>query len=327
MSKLKDVKITTPILLIGFNRPTVIQESFNFIRASKPQVLYVAIDFERAGVVGESELVQKVKEIVKDVNWDCKVFYKFNKINLGAEVTVSNAVSWVLESEETVIVLEDDIIAPKSFLYFAQQMLEQYKDQDDVYMISSNQFTPFKLEADYTFSIYGHTWGWATWRRAWNNFDLNIEVSNDYTEILDNSFYQFTSSERHYLKNRFEKMSSNEKGMSTWDLCWFYIRFINKGLTIVPNKNLSSNIGIYGLHATGFTETHFRDYDETFICKHFPNEIFRNVSYDLYHFKNYMNSDIAIIRRIWRRIKRISKIDKIFYNLRKKVYESKKQSI
>ena len=327
MDDLRHISITTPVLLIGFNRPNVIRESFAFIRASKPAILYVAIDQARDKIIGELQLVNEVKEIVQKVDWDCQVSYKFNETNLGAEKTVSQAVSWVLESQETVIVLEDDIIAPKAFLFFAQEMLKEHLNSEEVYMISSNQFTPYEVNTDYTFSIYGHTWGWATWRRAWDKFDLNIEVSNDYLEILDNSLYQFTGIERDYLKTRFEKMIINGKGGSTWDLCWFYIRFVNRGLTIVPNKNLSSNIGVYGLHATGITETHFRDYDETFICKNFPNEIFRNVSYDLYHFENYMNNDIAITRRIWRRIKRISKIDKIFFILRRKIYESKKQSI
>ena len=327
MNELGNISITAPVLLIGFNRPNVIRESFAFIRASKPAILYVAIDQAREDVIGELQLVNEVKEIVQEVDWDCQVSFKFNETNLGAEKTVSQAVSWVLESEETVIVLEDDIIAPKAFFLFAQEMLKKYLYSEEVYMISSNQFTPYKMTTDYAFSIYGHSNGWATWRRAWDKFDLDTEVSDVYLEILNNLQDQYSEGEIKFLINRFEKMKSYGIGGSTWDLCWFYTRFINRGLTIVPNKNLTSNIGVYGLHATGITETHFRDYDETFICSNVPEEILRDVKYDLYHFKNYMHYDNAIIRRIWRRIKRICKIDNIFFNLRRKMYESKKQSI
>lgn len=327
MNNLIGIKIFTPILLIGFNRPNVIKEAFAFIRASKPAILYVAIDQARSDVDGELQLVSEVKKIVQDVDWDCQVSYKFNETNLGAEKTVSSAVSWVLETEETVIVLEDDIIVPWSFLYFAQEMLEKYKNSDDVYMVSSNQFTPYKMDADYTFSIYGHTWGWATWRRAWNAFDLNIDVSSKYIEILEKGINQYTVEEQSFYKRRFEKMKSNGIGGSTWDLCWSYIRFINNGLTIVPKKNLSTNIGTYGLHAMGMAETHFLEYDENFVSRTHPHQILRNAAYDTYHFRNYINSNPGIIKRIWRRIRKISRIDLLFFSFKKRSYEAKKEKM
>lgn len=327
MNNLTDIKIITPILLIGFNRPKVINEAFAFIRACKPTVLYVAIDQARNDVDGELQLVNEVKEIVQDVDWDCLVSYKFNETNLGAEKTVSSAVSWVLELEETVIVLEDDIIAPLSFFYFAQEMLDKYKDSSDVYMVSSNQFTPYKMNADYTFSIYGHTWGWATWRRAWCKFDLNTDVSKKYIEILEEEANQYTLEEQSFYKRRFEKMKSNGLGNSTWDLCWSYIRFVNNGLTIVPKKNLSTNIGTYGLHASGMAETHFLEYDETFISKTHPKRIVRDAHYDTYHFRNYIDANPKMPKRIWRGIRRVFRIDMLLFSMRKMSYEAKKKKM
>lgn len=327
MNKLENLNIIVPILLIGFNRPDVIRESLNFIRAAKPAVLYFAIDQARDGIIGELELVNEVKEIVRNVDWECRVSYKFNESNLGAERTVSSAVSWVLDLEDTVIVLEDDIIAPMSFLHFAQDMLERYKDSADIYMISSNQFTPFRMDTDYTFSIYGHSNGWATWKRAWDNFDLNTGVSNEYLEILDDEYNKFSITERIFLVNRFEKMESYGRGKASWDLCWFYIRFINKGLTIVPKRNLSCNIGVYGLHATGICETHFREYDENFVCRNHPIGIRRNVEYDYHHFRTYMEENPNVLRRILVRLQKTLRIDILLLSLKRMSYEAKKKKI
>src|SRR5690554_2335775 len=116
-------KITTPILIISFNRPDIIKQTFEYIRKAKPTKLYVAIDGARREKEGEEKLVGQVKAVVENVDWECETHYKYNETNKGAEVTVSSAISWVFETEEYAIILEDDIVAPMSFLNFAQEML------------------------------------------------------------------------------------------------------------------------------------------------------------------------------------------------------------
>lgn len=119
--------IIIPILLVGFNRPNIISQSLEHIRKVKPTKLYVAIDGPRNNKPGEEELVNQVKSIVSNIDWNCEVYYRFSDKNIGAEVNVSSAVSWVLEHEEYVIVLEDDIILEYSGFLFMQEMLIRYK--------------------------------------------------------------------------------------------------------------------------------------------------------------------------------------------------------
>ncbi len=300
-------KITIPVLLIGFNRPEVIKQSFDYIRKAKPEKLYIMIDGAREGKIGEDKLVEEVKEVVKNIDWECEAYYKFNEKNMGAEITVSSGISWVFETEEYAIILEDDIVAPLSFFKFAQEMLEKYKHDDRIYMVSSCNQTPIKLpnNEDYLFSRYGHTWGWATWKRAWDKFDLNI---NDFDNYLSNSTLKSltdTRKERTYYKKLLTWMKNKGAGNNNWDYCWWYIRFKEQALSIVPRNHLSSNIGVYGLHARGQNESHYRPYDDEFIVTKYPKHIDRNVAYDKHHFKNHINKKKCLIVRMFNRIIRV----------------------
>lgn len=303
--------ITAPVLLIGFNRPDVIKQSLNYIREAKPQKLYVAIDGARKHKPNDDQLVEEVKQIVKNVDWDCETHYKFNNENRGAELTVSTAVSWVLEKEEYVIVLEDDIIAPMSFLNFAQDMLLKYASQDKVYMISGGQFSPINMpnNEDYLFSNYGHTGcGWATWKRAWSKFDLNINDFDSFVKSDDLDKLVQTKTEKKYWISVIKKMKRSGRGNNTWDICWSYIRFRDHGLSIVPRLNLTSNIGVYGLHSHGQTCGHFRPFDEDFTTTIHPNEIKQNIDYDIYHFENHIYRRPTLIQRAFGKILRILKL-------------------
>ena len=111
-----------PVLLIAFNRPDTTGIVFQKIREARPTKLYVAVDGPRQNKEGEDELVEEVKKIVNNVDWQCKVQYKFNQQNKGCEVTVSSGITWALSFEEYVIILEDDIVAPLSFFLFVQKM-------------------------------------------------------------------------------------------------------------------------------------------------------------------------------------------------------------
>jgi len=304
---MKNIIITKPVLLIAFNRPDTTKKVFQKIREAKPEKLYIAVDGARLVKNGESKLVEQVKEITKNVDWKCETHYKFNESNLGAEVTVSNAITWVLEKEEYVIILEDDIIAPFSFFQFAQEMLEKYKHHENIYMISSCNQTPMEIQnnEDYLFSKYGHTWGWATWKRAWERFDLYI---NDFDKYLDSDILNAltdTKAEKKYWYNLLKRMKYQGSGNNNWDYCWLYIQFKEQALSIVPKNHISSNIGIYGLHARGQTTSHYRPYDEHYIVKKHPIKVIRNIEYDKYHFNNHINKNTTFVKRLFIKIQLI----------------------
>jgi GR25 family glycosyltransferase involved in LPS biosynthesis len=292
--------ITVPVLLVAFNRPDTTRTVFQKIREAKPQKLYVTVDGPREEKDGEVDLVNKVKAIVQDVDWNCKTYYLFHEKNLGAEVTVSSAISWAFENEEYAIILEDDIVAPLSFFRFSNDMLIKYKDDERIATVTGCNFTPIKTtnNEDYFFANYGHSWGWGTWKRNWEMFDLNAEVSDehlkkDFLKKITNS-----KAEMNYYRKFFKRIKQNGPGNSTWDQIGFYVHRVKNSLSIIPRVNLTTNIGIYGLHAKGLTEHHFRPYDENFVVRKSPIEVIRNIEYDKHHFRTYINRKKSLYQRI-----------------------------
>lgn len=300
-----ETKITTPVLLIAFNRPDTTEQVFQKIREVQPKKLYVAIDGPRKNEVNEMKLVENVKQIVQKVDWECENHYMYNNENLGAEVTVSKAVSWALENNESVIILEDDIIAPKSFFKFAEEMLIRYKNNNQIAMISGMNTTPIQLKnnADYTFGIYGHIWGWATWKRSWDKFDLNINDFENYQHSNAIDHLVNNKKEKKYWHKIIRRMEKKGVGNSTWDYCWSYIRFKDQGLSIIPKTNLVTNIGVQGLHARGQSKFHFIPYDEDFIVNNHPLEIKRDIIYDNYHFKRHINRKSFIEKALFKALR------------------------
>ncbi len=304
---MKEIKIEVPVLVIGFNRPEVIRQSFEFVRQAQPAKLYVAIDGPRADKEGEADLVAEVKAIVQKIDWECETHYRFSSENKGAEVTVSSAIAWVLEQEEYVIVLEDDIIAPMAFLRFAQEMLIRYKNVPEIVTVSGCNFTPLSTpnNDDYFFAKYGHSWGWATWRRVWKDFDLYREIKKEHLKLKYLKTITNSKKEAKYYQKLFTRMRKRGIGNITWDYMALYtFRIMNK-MSIVPRVNLTSNIGIFGLHASGETEHHFRPYDANFVVKKHPEKIECWTEYDIHHFNAYIYKSNDLFRRIIRKIKKI----------------------
>lgn len=304
---MENIKIEVPVLVIGFNRPDVIRQTFDLVCQAQPLKLYVAIDGPRADKEGEANLVEEVKAIVQQVDWECETYYRFHTENKGAEITVSSAIAWVLEKEEYVIVLEDDIIAPVAFLRFAQEMLIRYKDDPRIAIVSGCNFTPIPTpnDEDYFFAKYGHSWGWATWQRVWEDFDLNREIKKEHLKLSFLKSITNLTKEAKYYRKLFKRMRKRGIGNNTWDYMALYtFRTMNK-LSIVPRVNLTSNIGVCGLHASGETEHHFRPYDANFVVKKHPEKIECWTEYDKYHFKTYIYHPKSLFKRIYHKLKRI----------------------
>jgi len=235
-----------PVLLLLFNRPHVTRLVVEAVRQAKPQRLYVATDGPRKGNQEDVENCEQVRQIATAIDWDCNVKTLFRKENLGCKKAVSEAIDWFFEHETEGIILEDDCLPDQTFFKYCQELLEYYRHDNQIMVISGDnfQFGRKRGEFSYYFSRYNHCWGWATWRRAWKFYDVNMELwpyirDNDYlVDILGNK------KAAHYWKNQFE-MAYNGK-IDSWDYMWTFSCWCQNGLSILPNINLVSNIGYGG---------------------------------------------------------------------------------
>jgi hypothetical protein len=232
---------STPVLFLVFNRPDTTRRVFEAIRQVKPSRLYIAADGPRGNRPGEGLKVQAVREyVMSSIDWECEVKTLFRDKNLGCKLAVSAAIDWFFENEEEGIILEDDTLPDASFFPFCAQMLERYRQDECVMMISGDNFLGGSVSTySYYFSKYCHIWGWASWRRAWKHYDVTMRLwpqlrANGFLKTLDRQ-------ERFYWRWCFDYVFSGR--LDTWDYQWVFACWVNKGLAVMPAVNLVSNIG------------------------------------------------------------------------------------
>lgn len=236
---------TPPIIFIIFNRPDTTSHVFESIRAAKPKQLLVVADGARGNRPGEAEKCTAARAIVDCVDWDCDVQTNFSTTNMGCRLRVSSGITWAFGLVEKAIILEDDCVPSPSFFRYCAELLDRYEDDQRVMMISGDNhlFGQADMADSYYFSRYPHVWGWATWRRAWMKYDLNME---HWPEIRARKLfdqYLPRGRERDRWNSAFESVYDGK--LDTWDYQWVYSIWANSGLSIAPAKNLIRNIGFH----------------------------------------------------------------------------------
>ena len=244
-----DEGLVVPVLFLIFNRPDTTQQVFNEIRRAKPISFFIAADGPREGKEGEAERCQAARNVIKQIDWDCEVHKLFGDRNLGCKIAVSSAIDWFFDEVEEGIILEDDCVPHPTFFRFCQELLEKYRDDERVAVISGDNFLFDRKRTSYSyhFSLYNHCWGWATWRRAWLYYDGNIRL---WPEVKNGNWLKDILARLdavRYWSNIFQRVYENE--IDSWAYPWIFSCWVQSGLTIIPSVNLVSNIG-YGPQAT-----------------------------------------------------------------------------
>lgn len=306
MKKDNSFKLTTPILFVIFNRPAVTQQVFEMIREVRPEKLYVAADGPRPGVETDKESCQQARDIIEQVDWPCKVTKLFRKENLGCGKGPSNAISWFFEQEEKGIILEDDCLPDPAFFRFCQELLDKYRDDSRVMHIGGCNYQDGWVNDSaysYYFSHYGHEWGWATWRRAWELYDFGVET---YPEVKQKGYlnYHFTNFlEKQYRLSKIEKTRKNlsDDEVNWWDYQWEYTKLIHNGLSVIPNKNLVRNIGFSedATHTKSVNDVRANNevHSLSFPLKH-PPFVIRDAKADKRYFYRFL-AKVILLRKVF----------------------------
>jgi len=231
----------TPILFLIFNRPDTTEKVFEAIKKIRPKVLYIAADGGRTPQ--EKEICEQARNLViNGVDWDCELHTLFRDENLGCKKSVASAITWFFDNVEEGLIIEDDTIPSESFFPFCEMLLEKYRNDEKIMHISGETGINDKVIGDgYYFSSIPLIWGWATWRRAWKYFDVEM---SDYQENKKNKFlnkiFQNSFQRQDWLKS-FD-MTYDDR-LCSWGFIWTYTVFKQNGLSIIPNTNMVTNIG------------------------------------------------------------------------------------
>lgn len=236
-------KIDVAVLILFFNRPKLLEKVFIEVRKAKPSRLYLFQDGAREGREDDVVNVNKCREIVENIDWDCEVFRNYQTKNNGCDPSEYLAQKWMFETEEMGIVLEDDDVPSQSFFPFCKELLEKYKDDQRINMICgmNNCEVSDHCKYDYLFSTSGAITGWASWKRV-------IDEWTDYVDLLDDKYavkqFREEYKDRIDVKKRIETYNKhNASGRAHYESILSSNALMQNRLNIVPKKNLISNIG------------------------------------------------------------------------------------
>ena len=242
-----------PIVLFCYNRPEhtrqTLQALSENILADKSR-LYIFCDGPKPEAdENQFRKIKEVQEIAKSKNWCSEVEVIQQQSNKGLANSVIEGVTQIVNQYGKVIVLEDDLITSKYFLEYMNTALEKYKEEMKVMQVSGHQFPvkQWKKKQEALFLPFTTSWGWATWKRAWDCFDINatgyLILKNDLRlrkkfDLNTNGFFSGML---------FRQIESSE--IDSWAIRWWWTVFSKNGLVLFPSISLISNIG-FGEEAT-----------------------------------------------------------------------------
>ena len=242
-----------PIVLFTYNRPDHTLHCLQSLQQNEladKSTLYIYADGQKQNASEwDVENIKRTREVIRRAAWCKEVIVVERLTNKGLAGSIIEGVTEIVNQYGKVIVLEDDIITSKGFLTFMNNALQKYENEDKVLQVSGFNFPlkEFQENNDSFFIPLVSSWGWATWKHAWEKFD---PLAKGYERLKTDKI----------LRHRFDLGSSypysemliaqmEEKTIDSWAIRWLWSQFTHNKLTLFPSKSYVSNIG-YGDDAT-----------------------------------------------------------------------------
>lgn len=289
-----------PIALFVYNRPQHTERTLKFLQqntlASESR-LFIFSDGARG--VEDEEKVAQVRELIQSADGFKSVKIINRASNMGLANSIIDGVSGLVNTYKQVIVLEDDLITSPHTLTYFNESLERYRHQERVMHIGAYMY-PLPLEKSAlpeTFFYRAATsWGWATWERAWQHFEPNIDTL---IAQFDGKKKQAFSID--HTMNFWKQMMEFKNGKNnSWAIRWYASIFLKNGLTLNPAQSLVNNIG----HDGSGIHSGINDIYNVIInpkrIREFPEQVAENAK--AYHLiKNFLANRKG---SLWQRLKR-----------------------
>ncbi|MCM1236644.1 MAG: hypothetical protein NC489_41740 [Ruminococcus flavefaciens] len=176
-----DKCLETPVFLTFFVKYNTLEKVFSMIQEVKPRMLFLASDGPREGCVDDVSNVNRCREIVENIDWECEVYKYYQTTNRGIVVNLNYGLTNAFKITHRLIFLEDDKLPTKSFFYFCEQMLERYKDDQRILRVCGGNHCGIyeKCEADYFFARYQYSGAMGMWRRSYEELDRGFAFLED----------------------------------------------------------------------------------------------------------------------------------------------------
>jgi hypothetical protein len=233
----------SPILLFVYNRPEHTRLTLEALRKnhlSDSSSLYIFSDGYRNET--DREEVIKVRELIRSVEGFAAIHIEEKSENVGLARNIIEGVTGVVNEHEKVIVLEDDLITSPYFLTFMNNVLDRYEQEEKIAHVQGFCF-PLQGLPDAFLIKWTGSWGWATWKRAWDLFNPDGEAL--LTEIMKKKLNREFDFNGNYPFTRMLRRQVNGENDS-WAIRWNASLFLNNRLSVNAGKSLVQNIGFDG---------------------------------------------------------------------------------
>ena len=268
-----------PIIVFAYNRPDCLRRVLDSLALNEEagsSTLYIFSDGPAQNASEEEKNdILEVRKVIREKNWCGKVIIRESAINKGLANAVISGVSEVISEHGKAIVLEDDLLVSSGFLSYMNEGLERYKEEQSVMQISAHNFPSkgYEARASSGFFPMSTSWGWATWKRAWDHFD---EKAVGYQQLKEDESMRsrFNLDGTYPYSNMlFDQMETGK--VNSWAIRWWWTVFKNKGLTLFPDKSLVMNIGFgeKATHTVGNNPIDETTFDREYKIKNFPVKV------------------------------------------------------
>jgi len=245
-ASLRSVSEPPPVVLIVFNRPETVARMLERLAVLRPPRLFVVGDGPRSDRPSDGARVAAVRSQIDGIRWDCDVTTDYAAENLGCRRRVVTGLNWVFRHVEEAIILEDDCLPTESFMGYARELLDRYRDDTRIGSVCGSLSVPRipAIDGDYFFSRYNLFTGWATWRRAWRLYDDAMSAVEDgrLHDILTATFEQARA--RIYWEYILRRTRAG--AINSWGYRWMLSCWQNSMLGVFPRCTIVENVGFGG---------------------------------------------------------------------------------
>lgn len=232
----------TGIAVFAYNRSWHLQQVLdNLQKNEEVDKLYIFQD----GLKCEAHRKgwENVRKLIDSITW-CETCLQFADYNKGLARSIIEGVGFVLEENDTVIVLEDDCVPATNFVTFMKQCFIQYRNDKNVYSVSGYNWG-MKLEKT-EYDVWGcgrfSSWGWGTWKDRWEKFCVDTSIVKRMKEDKNKS------RKLALWGNDLEMMMLDSISCrnDSWAVYWALNIIENDGVCINSYEALIQNIGLDG---------------------------------------------------------------------------------
>jgi hypothetical protein len=264
-----------PIALFVYNRPEHTRRTLAYLQknllADESQ-LFIFSDGPKTAA--DKDKVDEVRALANEVTGFKSVKVITRKENLGLANSIIIGVSQLVSEFGKIIVFEDDLISSPYTLEYFNEGLTRYHNDDTVMHIGAYMYDlDDKTLPDAFFHRIATSWGWATWARAWRDFEPDIDKLMAQFNVEQK--YDFSIG---YTMNFWKQMEEFKAGRNnSWAIRWYASIFLKGGLTLNPSRSMVHNIGHDGTGVHSNIENMYGVNISKNPIKDFPVELKENV--------------------------------------------------